>query len=506
MTSWAIADTTGDGASGASREAIEKMKAACAASADGRTKVTTEHKTTINGKVIEYSATVGFVEVPGDDGKSKACLFYTSYVAQGAGNRPLTFAFNGGPGSASLWLHMGFMGPQRVDIGSEGLTPTNQVITNENSPLDVTDIVMIDPVATGFSHAENGADQNNFFGVKNDYRSISKFIEGYLNANNRWLSPKFILGESYGGIRGTLLARHLQSDLGIGVAGVILISPALSWTSLDFTVDNNVPYWTFFPNFAASAWYHKKASTALQAMGVNEVYEAAKKFADSELRDALELGTSLGSSKFEAVAQSLHDFTGISMARLRELNLRVNDETFFSELMRDRRQIVGRFDSRYVGADPGVRTFDNDPSNANAFAFAAAINQYLRVDLMFPSTTPYTVVAELREWPYDSDGEAFGVLSDMARALADNPKLKFMIASGYYDLACPMGTVEYELSQLPGGAELRGRVSQTRYEGGHMMYINPAAAAQLKANMAAFIHSQAGTMKMDQMMLKPELP
>jgi carboxypeptidase C (cathepsin A) len=461
--------------------------------------VTTEHTVKIRSLNLNYKATVGYLEVTAADQKSKACIFYTAYAVQNtAAPRPITFAFNGGPGSASLWLHMGALGPKRVDMGPEGLggVASANVIDNDSSPLDVTDIVMIDPVATGFSHVEGDAKNEAFFGARNDYASVAAFIQNYLNANNRWTSPKFVMGESYGGIRGSLLAHHLQSDYGIGLAGVILVSPALSWTTLDFSAaDNNVPYWSFFPNFATTAWYHKKIAAKYQSMSVADVYTAAKKFADTALRDALDQGENLDQATFDSVAQAVADFSGLSKSKVEELNLRIQDTDFFVGLLEDQRQTIGRFDARYVGQNPTpIRSPADivDPSDsASGAPFTTAINQYLHLDLQLPIVSPYATVTNVSQWPFDSDGTTFNVLGDLSRALADNPTLRVFIASGYFDLACPMGTVEYELSQLPGGQSIRSRISQTKYFGGHMMYINPSALKALKDDLATFIGQQS---------------
>ncbi len=458
-----------------------------------KSNISSDHTVTLNGHSYDYTATVGFLEVTAADQKSKACVFYTSYVvhADPTANRPLTFAFNGGPGSASLWLHLGLMGPKRVDMGPDGLTPpaAPTLIDNESSPLDVTDIVMIDPVATGFSHTEGTSSNSAFFGVKNDYKSIAVFVQDYLNTNNRWNSPKYILGESYGGIRGPLLTRHLQ-EMGIGITGVILVSPVLSFTSVDFVnPDNTVPYWTYFPNYATTAWFHQRLNKSYQSMDVETVYQNAKQFAAGPLRDALDSGSELEKGLFDAMAQSISDFTGVAKDLAQNLNLRISDMDFFTNLLKDQKMSVGRFDGRFKGLNlsQNPNEWVDPSSNALGFPFTASINDYLRVTLKFPSTSPYTTSADINEWPSDSDGTEYGVLPDLSQALADNPSLKVLIASGYFDLACPMATVDFELSQLPGGLAIRSRVSHTKYFGGHMMYINPDALKQLKTDISTFI-------------------
>lgn len=456
--------------------------------------VVTRHVTQIAGKTIAYTATAGFLEVNSADQSSKACIFYTSYVVGSDHTRPITFAFNGGPGSASLWLHLGLLGPKRVDMGMDGLTlPRGPgLIVNDYSPLDVTDIVMIDPVATGFSNAEDPAasgTDDKFFGVKNDYRSIESFIQNFILTYDRWSSPKYILGESYGGIRGSLLANHLQSDLSIAINGLILISPALSSTSFMFeSTDNNVPFWTFFPSYATTAWYHKKLAPELQALDVSTVYDQAKAFADTVYRDALDRGNAMDSKDFHSMAKQVSSWTGLSQGFVEWFRLKVSPDEIFSNLLSSEKLFVGRYDSRFVSPRlPDGE--DSDPSSTLVgYPYTEAINGYLRDELGFHLESPYVNFGNVWPWPSDSShGSWPNVMDDLTQALAQNPNFHVMIASGYFDLACPMGTVSYEISQMSGDPNLAARIEHKRFFGGHMMYINPSALKQLKDDIAAFI-------------------
>lgn len=474
----------------------EEQKAAAAISLS-------EHEAHINGKVIPYTVTVGFLEVTSVDKTAKACVFFTSYQAKLAikpEKRPLTFAFNGGPGSASLWLHLGLMGPERVDMGSDGLTPprTLGLIPNEDSLLDVTDIVLIDPVATGFSHTEGQTTNDKFFGIKNDYTSIGAFVQNYLDTYNRWLSPKFIMGESYGGIRGPLLTHYLQDHLNVGIAGLILISPALSDLTFFGKADNNIPYLTNLPSFATTAWYHSKISPKYKSLTVEEVYSKAKDFAWTTYRDALDQGNIISKSAFEDVAQNLSDFTGISKDKIAANDLKVNDSDIFSGLLENEKQTVGRYDSRFVGNQlsfEGTKWSDDPSGTLVGYPFVAAINDYLRNQLNFKFLSPYAVFADITSWPSESEGELFGtdtiVTPSLAQSLAANPQLSIFIASGYFDLACAMGGVEYEISRLPGRQQYSSRIQHLKYFGGHMMYINPVALKKLKSDLANFIQTQS---------------
>ncbi len=468
-------------------------KGACT---DGqRSKVVTSHTTTINGKEISYNATAGFIEVTSNDKSAKACIFYTAYEVQTPDKniRPLTFAFNGGPGSSSVWLHLGLLGPKRANMGRDGLTPPKvpELITNSSSLLDISDIVMIDPVATGFSHTEGGAAGDKFFGVKNDYTSIAGFIRNYLDSYNRWLSPKFILGESYGGIRGTYLANYLQSSMNIRVDGLILVSPALSKTTFFFSAsDNLVPYWTNFPSFAASAWYHGKVGNKYKGLQFLEFYSAAKIFARNQLRDALEKGIDLSNEDRDKVASEISDLLGLSKSDVLARNLRIRDRDLFTGLMASSNQNIGRYDSRFLATNTGG--YKSDPSGAlTGFSFAAGINEYLRKDLNFAFSSPYNISGEITSWANDVEGEGWDVMPILAQSMSVNPGLKVFIASGYFDLATPTETVAYELRLMPNAAELKPRILHNNYFGGHMMYINSEALIQLKGDLSNFIQSQA---------------
>jgi len=456
-------------------------------SPDQKATVSTTHTTTIGGQSVSYTATVGFMEVQSADASASACIFYTAYTVESKTPRPVMFAFNGGPGSASLWLHLGLLGPKRVNLGSDGLQPAKALalIDNTESPIDVTDIVMIDPVATGFSHTEASASTDKFFGVKNDYVSIAAFIRNFLNTNQRWNSPKYILGESYGGIRGPLLTQYLQDEMGIGVDGLVLVSPALSDTTFFGETDNNVPYWTFFPNFATTAWYHKRLSPEMQALSVEEVYKRAQSFASTRLHDALDAGSLLSNKTVDHIATRMATYTGLDKQYIIDSNLRINDSMFFAALLRAQGLLIGRFDSRFTGHAAAGDGFDPSDTLLN-YPFTAGINSYLREDLAWPLVSPYETSADIKDWPAMGEGNQ-GVLGPLATALTHNPNLKVMITSGYFDLACPMGTVDWELTQLPGAPDIRKRISRKFYFGGHMSYINPAVLTQMKSDLTAFI-------------------
>ena len=486
--------------------------------------VTTTHSVTIGGKAVNYTATVGFLEITLNVGDfagawqnvgvapapipatpPKACIFSTYYQALApAGTsqadftrtRPLTFAFNGGPGSASLWLHLGLMGPRRVVTGPAGLTPTIpfQLEDNADSPLDLTDIVMIDPVGTGFSHASGGADISAFLGVQYDAESVATFIRTFQDQNGREDSPLYVLGESYGGIRGPIVTQLLQQALSRPVNGLVLVSPCLSSMVFEFgTDDMDTPYWTFFPTMAAIAHYHGRTDAKFAGLTADQVFNLATTFAQSQYREALEMGNQLlpTDQHFHDVAAQMHEFLGVSQADIEGWFLRVNDTDFFSYVLSDTGTglEVGRYDGRYTGYKLVTETgadADDPSSTAQSFVFAPAIDYYLRGELGVKTTSPYVDMANLPMWPWNADAQEYVSTRNLSIAFADNPQLKVFVASGYYDMACPMGTVEYERTRLDPTTGGASRMFLHRYEGGHMMYTNPVALHQLKQDLNGF--------------------
>lgn len=479
----------------AGQAAFADTKAGACTDAQQKTSVSTDHTTTINGVSIKYTATAGFLDITANDGTSRACIFYTSYVVPQSGNtpRPITFAFNGGPGSASLWLHMGFVGPKRVDMGPDGLKSAGDpfsLVQNDYSPIDVTDVVLIDPVATGYSTTEGTATSDKFFGATNDYVSVATFINKYLQDFKRFNSPKYLLGESYGGIRGGLIAHHLQSDFGVNLDGVIFISPWLSTGTTNFTDPGNYePFYLFFPTFANVAWYHNKASADVNQMSISDVTDAAEDFARHDLKDALDAGNSLSKEKFDAVVSTYADFTGLDKDFISQKRLRVSDTMFFTGLF-DQKKVIGRFDGRAVGnklMNQDGATASDPSDNSFTSPFNTAIQFYLSGELGFASKIPYVQSATIPSWPFNADGQEFGVMDDIAQALNDNPSLRIYVASGIYDLAVPFETVEFNFQQADIDEQTKtDRVKLSRFPSGHMVYTNPVALKKLKGELVDF--------------------
>lgn len=454
----------------------------------------TQHEVTINGERIAYTATAGLMPIFDDKLKPKGNIFYIAYTRDGAepGSRPIMFSFNGGPGSSSVWLHMGTLGPKRVAMGPEGEAPPlpTRIVENEYSWLDLADLVFIDPVSTGFSRPAEGEDAKQFHGLTEDIQSVAKFIRLYITRNNRWLSPKFLIGESYGGTRGAGLAGYMQSSMGISLNGVILVSPAVDFAALRFDENNDLPYVLFLPTYTATAWYHKKLPEDLLALPLAEVLRQSEDFAAGEYSSALLLGGRLDPARRDAVADSLARFTGLSRDFVLRADLRVKIFNFTKELLRDQQRSVGRFDSRYKGIDRDSvgATFDYDPSYAVVQgAYTAAINAYLRGDLKYETDDAYEVLTGVSPWKYP-EGSYVSTADSLRSAMTQNPSLKVMFTGGLYDLAVPYFTIRHVAAHLGIDPTLRANVRERYYGAGHMYYLRAEDLRQSKIDAAEFVN------------------
>lgn len=457
-------------------------------------KVTT-HEAMIGGQSVRYTATAGMLPQMDDAGKVKANVFFVAYEREGQdkATRPVTFAFNGGPGSSSVWLHMGALGPRKVEFGPDGeaLAPPARLVDNEFSWLDVTDLVFIDPVSTGFSRPVEGENGNQFHGLQEDVRSVGDFIRLYCARYQRWQSPKFLAGESYGTTRAAGLAGYLQDELGMYLNGIVLVSSVLDFSTISFDSNNDTPFWLFLPGYTATAWYHKKLAPDLQA-DFQKAVEEARRFASGEYLLALAGGDALPAEKRAAVAEKLARYTGLSPEFLKRANLRVTMGSFAKELLRDRGQTIGRFDSRYTGIDRSGNGGgpDYDPSHAAITGpFTGAFNTYVRTELGYESDQNYEVLTgKVQPWNFSSATNRYASVADTLRsAMTKNPSLRVMFCAGYYDLATPFFAAEYTAAHLGLEESLRSHVRMSFYEAGHMMYLRRADHAKLKADAAAFI-------------------
>ena len=469
---------------------------------DDEKPVVTQHDGRIGGKLIKYTATAGKMPLRDAEGKTEAHIFYIAYTAKDVGEpvkRPLMFSFNGGPGSSSVWLHLGALGPKRVALPEEPTIPPPpfRLVDNAESWLDKTDLVFIDPVATGYSRAVKPDLNKKYHGLKGDIASVGEFIRMYLTLNERWTSPLYLVGESYGTTRAAGLAGHLAEE-GIVVNGIILISSVLDFQTIRQARTNDEPNVLFLPSFAATAWYHKQLSEDLQKTELPKLLDEARRWAEGDYRAALDQGDRLSPEARRAVVQSLARYTGLSERFLDLNDLRVSQSEFSKELLRDKRRSLGRFDSRYQGTveDPGSPTPDFDPSEAAVRpAYTATFNQYARAELGYKSDTPYHILGggQIGKWDWGTDGYGYPETGSALRdAMARNPHLKVMVASGYYDLATPFAATEYTLAHMKLDPSLRKNVRVTYYEAGHMMYLHGPSLVKLKKDAVEFLDDSDG--------------
>jgi len=464
----------------------------------------TQHHITIGGRTLDYTATAGTLIVRDDEDKPIASIGYVAYTRTNAkaGARAVTFAFNGGPGSSSLWLHMGVLGPKRVVITDPDPTPAGpyRTVDNEYGLLDKSDLVMIDPVGTGLSHAVCDHKDSEFWGVDPDVDSISRFIAQYVSDNERWTSPKYLLGESYGTTRGAAILNYLRGRRAMAFNGLILVSVATDIEAIFAELPgNDRPYAVYLPAYAAVAWYHHTVPNQPAALEpfLNEV----RAYAAGPYTAALLKGDALPDAELEAAAQKMHDYTGLPVDYLKAANLRISENAFAHELLKPQGRTVGRLDGRYVGLtwDPLEKETDYDPQSAAiAAAFAATFLDYYHGELKFGQGSTYSVsnfrIGDAWRWTHKTArGEQFTVNTgvDLAEALIKDPNLKVLVLNGYYDLATPFSATEYVMTHLGVPKSAGARVSMKYYEAGHMMYVHPPSAAKMKRDLDAFIDATA---------------
>ncbi|MFC7498709.1 S10 family peptidase [Enterovirga sp. GCM10030262] len=456
----------------------------------------TRHKGNFGGQAISYTATTGETYLKAEDGTPRASIFSVSYVKEPRDpNRPITFLFNGGPGSGSVWLHMGAFGPKRVAIPSDGTddgAPPYPILDNPDSLLDVTDIVFIDPVGTGFSHALGKTDPKEFWGVTKDAESVAQFIRLWLNDNGRWNSPKYLGGESYGTTRSAAVVNQLTGAYNdVALNGIILISTVLDFGAGADTPGNEMTHVLNVPSMAATALYHGKA----QAPSVEQFVEEARQWAIGPYAAALLKGNALGAYERAEVRRELARFTGLSEAYLEQADLRVEPSRFYKELLRDRGLTVGRLDSRYTGRDydnAGERP-DNDPSFYGIDAgYTAAINAHVRGNLDYHTDRSYVTIGRVGPWDWrlgdGRDSDAYlNVAPYIGKALRENNALRVFVGQGYYDFATPFFAAEYSLSRTGMPSE---RIHYEYYDSGHMMYVRDEDRAKLSSDIRDFIRSR----------------
>lgn len=460
----------------------------------------TQNSVVIDGKTIEYTARAGTLPLADAAGKTLAKVFYISYIKRGVkdiSQRPLLFSFNGGPGSASIWMHIGLLGPRRVQLGAGGgvkrdhsparLVPPVKMIDNEYSMLDVADLVFIDPVSTGYSRALAGVDTKQFHGFAEDIAAVSKFIRLYITRNERWNSPKFIIGESYGTRRAAGLSATLKRRMGIDLNGLILVSAgSIGQQFGDFGI---LKYAINIPHAGATAWYHRKLPADLQAKSLREFLNEVEAFAVGEYALALLQGNNLTTQERTDIIAKVARYTGLSKAYVKAVHFRIDLGRFRKELLRDQGLTVGRLDTRFTGSDydSGGETTEYDASMAAIGGpFAQTFNDFVRNELGYLSDLQYAVAGNVRPW--NGPGN-MNLLHTLRNSMAQNPHLHVMIADGYYDKLYFWPKFTFSQFDFSG---LRDRVYIETYEAGHMMYINEPSLVKMKADMAKFVDRALG--------------
>jgi carboxypeptidase C (cathepsin A) len=496
----------------------------------------TEHTLTVGGKTIRYRATAGYMvmrdwsekkkpeegegergrepaqspspakeaekskekDKDKDEPKQKAKVFYVAYTRTDVGNdpskRPITFSFNGGPGSASVWLHLGALGPRRTELTERGEAPLApyRLVDNEATWLDATDLVFIDPVSTGYSRSVPGQDPKQFHGFKEDLASVGDFIRLYTSRSARWASPKFIIGESYGTTRAAGLSDYLQERYGFYVNGIILVSSVLDFSSIRFAPGNDRPYPLFLPTYTAAAWYHKKLPPDLQSKPLADVLRESENFASNQYLLALNRGDQLDENQRKELASNLARLTGLPADTIAQWNFRIPGRRFFFDLLKDRNRSIGRYDARFTGIryEPGTEEYDFDPSyEAVLGPYSAMMNDYVRRELKFESDLPYEMIADVQPWNFANvaQNQYLDVAEDLRKAMSRNPYLKLWVCCGYYDLATPYYAAENVLHGMQLDPTIRDNLRLTFYESGHMIYINHPSLLQFRKDAGEFM-------------------
>ena len=466
------------------------------------TPVVTEQQTTVDGSPLRYRVTTGTLPIRNaESGETEADMFFMAYtvIAGGAGDgehRPLMFSFNGGPGSASVWLHLGALGPKRVAMAGEKgdfPAPPYRVEDNPHTWLADTDIVFIDPVGTGYSRPTKPELGKKFWGVSGDIESIGEFIRLYLSRYERWSSPLYLVGESYGTTRGAGIAGYL-ADRGIAFSGIVLVSSVMQFQTLDFDRGNDLPYTLFLPTYTATAFYHGKLAPELSTDLAATLTES-ESFAAGEYAAALQKGDRLSDTERVGVLTKLARLTGLSETYLDDSDLRPEIFRFCKELLRRERKTVGRLDSRLTGRDAlnASETPDYDPSmSAILPPYTSAFNDYVRTGLGYKTDDIYHILGTgiTTPWDWQSQNKYVETASGLRDALAKNPHLRIFVASGYYDLATPYFATEYTLSHMNIPPDLRAQITTRYYEAGHMMYIHSPSLSKLKADVSGFLNGR----------------
>lgn len=466
------------------------------------TEISTEtlHTVKIHGNELKYKAQVGNIVLKDEKGKAKGSIFYIEYTKEDVednSKRPITFCFNGGPGSSSVWLHLGTFGPRRVDLekDEDGYTnPPYQLIDNEYSILDLTDLVFIDPISTGYSREAPGEEAKQFHGYEEDIKSIGEFIRIFTTRRQRWDSPKYIAGESYGTTRAAGLAGHLHNELNMYINGIILVSSILNFQTIhDSNGGNDFPYILYLPSYTATAWYHEKLPDDLQK-NLETALNEAEDFALNEYALALLQGDLLSEEKSNQIIEKLARYTGLSKEFIMHSNLRISTSRFTKELLREKMLTIGRFDSRLTGidSDSAGESTEYDPSlNDIIGAFTATFNHYVRKELNWKSEDEYKILTSVGPWNWGSaSSQCLNAAETLREVMTKNPALKVFVASGYFDLATPYFATEYTFHHLGLNPHLKENIKMHYYNAGHMMYTEFSSLIKLKEDLAIWMQKK----------------
>ncbi|MEK9869542.1 MAG: peptidase S10 [Gammaproteobacteria bacterium] len=468
--------------------------------------VSSKHSLRLRGKEIKYTATVGTMvlkeEVDKQGHKPRAEMFFIAFTRDGVkSRRPLTFSFNGGPGSSSVWMLLGLLGPKRVPLSVDDAVMTNrlappyQVENNEFTLLEETDLVFIDPIGTGYSRPLSGEDNDpdEFFSFRRDLDSVGEFIRLYTSRNQRWRSPKYLIGESYGTTRAAGLSGYLQDQFGLYLNGIMLVSAVLNFQTILFHPGNELPFVVYVPSYAMTARYHGKLASRYQKMEAQQFLNEVRAFTEDEYLPALHKGSALSARQQKNVAEKLAGYIGVTPDYVLRNNLRVPIMRFAKEILRSEGKSVGRFDSRITGVDvdDAAENFERDPSfDVVQGVYSACLNDYVRRELRFESDLPYEILSfkVFPKWKYDEFQNNFVNVAETLRgAMMKNPHLKLFVANGIYDLATPFYATEYTMNHLGLRDDVDKNVTMAYYDAGHMMYTHKPSLKALSADLKKFI-------------------